>query len=123
MGEEEKKLVFVYNADSGIMNAVKDAFNKTLRPKTYQCNLCAVTFGPVSMKSKWKNYIESLDTEVEFLHKDEFIDQFKLENISFPAGFLVTGAEPDLLITKEEIDRCKTVEDLISLIEKSLGYD
>ncbi len=123
MVDKSRKLLFVYNADSGIINAVKDAFHKTVLPKRYQCNLCAVTFGPVSMKSEWKKYIQSLDIEIEFLHKDEFRDQYEGEIVPFPAAFLVNGGKPEILITKEEIDGCKTVDDLISLVERSLGSD
>ena len=81
-GFNYSKLIFVYNADSGVLNAVKDAVHKIFKPQTYGCNLCAVTFGPVSMKSEWGRYIEALPVSVEFLHRNEFIKQYGADNKS-----------------------------------------
>ncbi|MFX1532303.1 MAG: hypothetical protein ACFFBC_14395, partial [Promethearchaeota archaeon] len=58
----EKKLVFVYNADSGgFITGLKDTLHKTFRKSTYQCNLCQVTFGAFGMKKEWKNFVNDLD--------------------------------------------------------------
>lgn len=129
------KLIFVYNADSGILNAVKDAVHKTFKPQTYGCNLCAVTFGPVFMKSEWRRFIENLPVPVEFLHRDEFTEQYGADGRAFPAVFALeradaknqndtqpaTGAPaPSLLVPKEMIDDCRTVSDLEELIDSAL---
>ena len=53
----EKKLVFVYNADSGAISLVKDFWKKILRPSSYECNLCMQTFGAFSMKKDWKKIL------------------------------------------------------------------
>ena len=73
---ESKKLVFIYNADSGVMNTVKDWWHKLLRPKTYECNLCVQTFSAFGMKKDWKNFIDKLDVPVDFLKKDKFSLEF-----------------------------------------------
>jgi hypothetical protein len=39
------KLLFVYNADSGLAAALFDSAHKLLSPQTYACNLCALTHG------------------------------------------------------------------------------
>ena len=37
---QEKKLVFVYNAESGgLLTGIKDTLHKSLRKSTYECNL------------------------------------------------------------------------------------
>jgi len=46
-------IIFVYNADSGPINGLKDYFYKIIKPETYECNLCAVTFGNFLVKSIW----------------------------------------------------------------------
>jgi hypothetical protein len=48
------KLIFVYNADSGILNAIKDLIHKNVSPETYPCSLCAVTYDNLGMKREWK---------------------------------------------------------------------
>jgi hypothetical protein len=37
------ELIFVYNADSGILNLLKDAVHKLLKAETYPCSPCAPT--------------------------------------------------------------------------------
>jgi len=71
-------IIFVYNADSGPINGLKDYFHKIIKPETYRCNLCAVTFGNFGMKNSWRKFINSLKNDVKFLHRDEFRKQFNL---------------------------------------------
>ena len=76
-----QQLIFVYNADSGWFNSLTDAVHKMVSPSTYQCSLCALTYGNVSMKKEWREFIESLPFDVLFLYKDEFIKHYKKINI------------------------------------------
>ena len=66
------KLIFVYNADSGVRNALLDSMHKVLSPSTYECNLCDITFGLFSEKVNWKEFRLQFPMEMEFLHRDEF---------------------------------------------------
>jgi len=61
-----KKIIFVYNANSGFFSSLKDTIHKTISPDTYQCNLCQVTFGAFNMKDEWKEFIEKLPYEIDF---------------------------------------------------------
>ena len=76
--EKNKKIIFVYNAKSGLFNSLKDTVHKTLSPNTYECNLCQVTFGAFNMKDEWKEFIENLKIKSEFLHKNEFIKKYNI---------------------------------------------
>jgi len=113
-------LVFVYNAESDLINSVKDYFHKIVKPSTYSCNLCALTFGKTGTKKRWKTYLEQLETDVEFLHRDEFKEKFDMEDVDLPAAFSKIDSELELLIGSEEIDRCETLDELIDLVEKRL---
>jgi len=44
------KLIFVYNADSGLLNAMKDWAHKIVSPETYPCSLCALTYNNLGMR-------------------------------------------------------------------------
>jgi hypothetical protein len=118
MSEMEKKLILVYNADSGIINSVTDYFHKIVKPSTYQCNLCALTYDNFGMISIWKDFANDLSVDVEFLHKDEFEKEYKFEKVEFPSGFLKKGVDVDLLISADEINRCKSLPELMELVEK-----
>ncbi len=111
-----KKILFVYNADSGIFNTVTDIAHKIFAPETYACNLCAITYGNFTIRKEWQAFLETLDADLEFLHRDEFRQQFPGVDADLPAVFLRSGDELSLWITAGEIDRCRSVEDLIALI-------
>ena len=119
-GESSKKpsLVFVYNADTGLFSVVTDYAHKILSPKTYPCNLCAITYGSMGMNKKWKHFIEHLEFPVEFLHRDEFVKQHNDKDVQLPAAFVQEDEGITLLATHSEINACGSVEDLIDLIKK-----
>ena len=113
-------LFFVYNADSGLLNSAKDYVHKIVSPKTYNCNLCAVTFGNFGMKNEWKIFIDSIDYFVEFLHRNEFQQLYSLKNGKFPAAFIKNEEKINQIISHTEINKCKTLDDLIALVKKKI---
>jgi len=122
----EQELILVYNADSGVFDIIKDALHKTFFPSTYQCNLCALTYGTFGMKSEWKEFIDKLEIPYEFLHRDEFYQQLELhpdhlKDIEFPAIFLNRDGQISLLIDHKEINNLKTLKELMTLISSKLA--
>ncbi|MFX1326128.1 MAG: hypothetical protein ACFE8N_14355 [Promethearchaeota archaeon] len=117
----KKKLVFVYNADSGVINIVKDFWHKLLRPSTYQCNLCSQTFSAFGMKKDWKKFINNLEIDAEFLHKDEFEEKYKISNARFPSAYLKNGVSMDLLINQEEMNNVKSLDEMEALVVTKLS--
>lgn len=140
------KLIFVYNADSGFMNALKGVTQKAVSPKTYSCNLCQVTHPGVTMEAQWRTFIESLPEKPVFLHRDEFHKQYPSQkDIQLPAVFtplevaaarssglaiksrarLLTGfteksAGLEILIPHTEINKANSVESLIETVRRFL---
>ena len=104
-----KKILFVYNADSNPFSMIKDMVTKVIAPKSYQCNLCAITYGPVSMKNEWKKFLDTLPQEKVFLHKDEFQTKYpKQKDTTLPVVFIDTDNELKILISSDEINIQKT---------------
>lgn len=68
--KSEKEIIFVYNADGGIGNALLDYGKKYIQPDKYDCQLCMVTYGALGMKKDWKIFTSSLSYQVKFLHRD-----------------------------------------------------
>lgn len=66
------RLVFVYNADAGLAAGLLDLVHKTLSPSTYPCSLCGVTYGPLGMKTQWRDWLKSLPYESVFFHRPDF---------------------------------------------------
>lgn len=114
-------IIFVYNAYSSFFSMILDAVHKTVAPKTYQCNLCGLTYGSVSMKKEWKEFINTLPCSVHFLHRDEFTKQYPaFASLSFPAAFSIKDKNVQELISAEEINRQKSLEELKRLVKEKL---
>ena len=109
------RLVFVYNADAGLFNALTDAAHKLLSPATYRCNLCALTHHHLGMRRGWKEFTSALGTPVEFLHADELKER-GVVGVELPAVFREEGGQLELLINADEINACRTLEDLQRLV-------
>lgn len=114
-------IVFVYNADSGIFNTMTDIAHKIFSPETYSCNLCAITYGKFSIREEWKTFLETLDANMEFLHRNELEEQYGLTGVELPAALLKTGQQLELWITSKEINECKTIEELKNLVTGKLN--
>lgn len=114
-----KKLIFVYNADSGLFNTVTDIAHKLLSPSTYECQLCAITHSAFSMRDEWKTFLQSIQYEMEFLHRDEWKKLHQNLAEALPAVYF--GSETvELLISNQDINKCETIEQLKQLIKDRL---
>ncbi len=109
-------IVFVYNADSGLFNTLTDIAHKIFSPETYECHLCAITYGNFGIRQEWQGFLETLDAELEFLHRDELRQKYGIENAELPMIFRKadTGLHP--WINAAEINACAGLEELQGLI-------
>lgn len=115
------RLILVYNADSGWLNAVKDAVWKVMRPATYPCSLCALTYGWVSMHRNWRRFLERLPHTKVFHHKDDLAAAFPGLEIALPAILLAEDrAPPRVLVSADELDALPDLTALIALVEGRL---
>lgn len=112
----DKKLVFVYNADSDVMSIVKDFWKKMLRPGSYECRLCGVTYGTFSMKKDWKNFINNLNIETEFLHRDEFEKKYYIKDAKYPSAYVNQDGKLKLLISQDEMNSVKDLDEMEALV-------
>jgi len=112
-----QKLIFVYNANSGIGNTFIDVAHKIFSPKTYACNLCAITFDTFTENKLWKQFRENSTIEMEFLHSDEFKNKYNFKAFEYPVVF---SKEKDTLVTflsTKVINKIKSVDELIKVIQ------
>ena len=118
------QLVFVYNANTGFGNALLDSIHKTLDPKSYECNLCAITFGFFTENRKWKEFRQNSGVDMEFLHRDEFKKRYPEEEQNkeaFPQVFFLKEGKLQKFLSKGEINAMESQEDLILTVEAKLG--
>jgi hypothetical protein len=113
-------LVFVYNASSGLFNAVADMAHKAFSPQTYGCNLCALTHSTFGMRQDWKRFLETLGRPLEFLHADELENRYGIKGVPLPAVFRKVGESIESAIDADAINACSTIDDLKKLCEDKL---
>ena len=117
---KKSALIFVYNADSGFVSTLLDIGHKIVSPQTYACNLCAITHSTFSMRDEWKNFVAGLDAPVEFLHRDELAQRHGLRDVKLPAIFRKTENGLKEWVSCEEINRCRSLDELKRLVEQKL---
>lgn len=124
---DRARLILVYNADSGLIQALMHAVHKQFRPETYPCSLCALTYGAVTMRGDWKRFWQALECQVDFYHRDDFTDDFPMlgtggaRQVSLPAILSSeVGEEPRVLISSEELDAMADVNELIARVISGL---
>jgi len=112
------ELIFVYNADSGLIKLMQDAAHKVLRPQTYPCSLCALTYGAVSERGDWRRFRKQSSHSMRFLHKDEFEVEFG-QRFEYPVVLSRCGKDGDslsILISSQRLNEFQDVDALIQAL-------
>ena len=114
------KIVFVYNADKGLMNRLFDIGHKLIRPETYSCQLCSITHDLLREKNEWTQYRNLSNHELEFLHKDEFQEHYQPKRpLTFPIILkTMENNQIEVLVSTEEINQITSIEELIQRLPK-----
>lgn len=111
-----RKLIFVYNADSGALNTAFDIAHKLISPSTYKCNLCSLTYGVFKEREEWKRFREESGDELIFLHKDEFEAQYGAPQADYPVVLEETAEGLRPYVSPEEIRDLGGLADLMALL-------
>lgn len=115
-------LVIVYNADEGPGAALFDAVHKVVRPDTYPCDLCAITYGAVSMRGTWRDWLKAQPYPVEFYHRQDFARAFPaLSRLPLPAILRRDDDELTLLLGAADMRADMGVEALIAAVKAKLA--
>lgn len=115
-----KELTLVYNANGGIYPGIVDFAHKLLSPSIYPCHLCYLTYGTFTMKREWKDFLKTLPQKKTFLHRDGFKRQFEPDDLPLPVILATNGKETSILISAEEINQLKTLDELKRLVQSKL---
>ena len=89
-----RELIFIYNAKSGIFNALID----------------------------WGNYLKSLKIKSSFYYIDHLADlEFVPKQINLPCVYIKNDDNYQLMIDADELNSLKSVQDLISRLNEKLN--
>lgn len=119
--DRQPRILIVYNADGGILNALGHALHKAFRPETYPCSLCAITYGAVSMHNDWRRFLKSLKLDVVFHHRDDFAAAYPDHGIALPAIAMASPeGELEVLVSARELDTIADTGALMDRVEHAL---
>ena len=114
------RLLFVYNANSGYINAALDTAHKIFSPSTYDCHLCKLTHGLLSEKKIWTKFRAETNSELFFLHKDEYEKQYN-QKFTYPVVLKRLKNGVQVILAHHEIKEMRNVEELITRIQSILN--
>lgn len=127
MQAETRRIVFVYNANSSILEIIGHVLHAALRPSTYPCRLCLLSYGATGMRGGWKRFVRELkarpDTQlVEHLHIDELVAAHGDPGDPKPCLYESWDGGPlQLVVSAEQMNTTHTIDELISLCAGALG--
>jgi len=114
-------IIFIYNADSGVFNLLADMAHKAISPSTYNCQLCMLTHGHFGMREQWSEFLNGLGCELEFLHRDEFNNNYPGHKAELPALFMNRDGDTELLLGVAAINACDTMDVLIEAFNERVS--
>ena len=118
----EGTLVVVWNADHGWQHALFDGLHKWLRPQTYPCDLCRLTYGLIRPKRSWTEFVEACGRPVHFIYRDQYgaVMVDGPEEPDFPMALERRDGSWKVLLSAREIQKIGTLEELIHILEEAL---
>jgi hypothetical protein len=114
------EIVFIYNAKSGTVNSLIDWVHKIISPDTYECSLCSITYDNFGKKAEWSTFLRELKIKSTFIYKDQIINDQKLKDVPLPCAYLKKSNDINLLISSDEMNSFKSLDELIDSLRKKL---
>ena len=119
----EGSLVFVWNADAGMLNAIRDSLHKWISPETYSCKLCALTHGFSSARRDWKDFLLNFERPAYFYYRDNVEDTGILFNFpkTYPLVLELYKGQWLPLLNAEDFDEISSLEELIETLKTKIS--
>ena len=115
------RLIFVYNANAGLMAGIMDSVHKAVSPDTYPCSLCAISYGAFAMKPRWREWLKTLPMPMHFYHRPDFHAAFpEAREMALPLVALDHDGRLEPLLDAAQLDALGDLEGLIAAMEARL---
>lgn len=115
------KLLFVYNAKAGVRAGLVDMLHKAVSPSTYPCALCAITYGPLGMDRRWRDYVKRLPFEAEFLHREELQARYPQARPPLPVILADDDGHLETLVSATDLRALADLDELAHLLNARLA--
>jgi hypothetical protein len=115
------QLVIVYNAKAGLLAGAFDSIHKLVSPDTYECDLCALTHGLVSMRPEWRLWLKQLPMPTVIYHKPDFRVTFpQMSNQPLPLVGLLDDGQLNILLDAKAIRSIADADQLVTALRNAL---
>lgn len=111
-----RRLVLVFDADSGKVNALFDSARKLFKLKG--CALCSITHGLAGERSGWQECKAVLGVPVDYVHRDEISGEIaRVVGHDLPAVVAESDDGLEVLLGPDVLERCRgSVSDFKGLL-------
>ncbi len=115
-------LIFVYRADRGFFNTISHTMHRIFSPETYECRFCQFTSSAFGMLRPWKDFLGSRPEAKIFYHRRGFEAAYPDVTSELPLILrdYSTGSQPEILLDRSDIEKCRDLNDLIEKLERAL---
>lgn len=116
------RLVFVYNAKAGLLAGALDSIHKTLSPGTYACDLCALTYGALTMRPSWRLWLQSIPMEADFYHRPDFRVAFPdFADEPLPLVAILSNDRISILLNRDALAELASLDELVAVLQSKLA--
>jgi hypothetical protein len=116
------RLIFVYNSKAGVVAGIMDSIHKAVSPDTYECSLCAITYGALAMNKQWKAYLETLELPMHFYHRPDFRLAFpEQQSLALPLIALDRDGMLEPVLTASELGALPDLDALMAALDAGLA--
>lgn len=109
-------LLFVYNANNDLKSELLGYIHKVLRPSTYECDLCALTYHNLGQRRDWKAFKERTDAALSFYYIKGFEEEFNESHV-YPVIIERIQDENNIVLNRKELSDIDSVKELIVKLE------
>ena len=98
---------------------IMDGLHKSIRPSTYPCDLCAITYHSVGKRKEWRSFLKSLNINVRFYYLDSIPSEFDL-NFAYPAILRYENSSVSCILDKHDFESINDLSEFIVLLKQKV---
>lgn len=110
-------IVFVYNAEAGLVNGIMDSIHKIVSPSTYSCDLCAITHGLARQRPEWRAWLKKSGQDAKFYHRSDFRQAWPDVHVTLPAVLVQEADQLRLIASASDLAQINNVSELVALLD------
>jgi len=116
-------LVFVYTAKNSLLSTLNGMAHKLFSRSGRRCDLRHFSQGYFHGRDEWMHFLQGLNADMEFVHYDEYSDQYGFQKDKFddfPAIFVKESGCLKLWMDRKMISEMSSTDELMETIRAAV---